>query len=184
MATLQKANMFDFYSRPCGRGDRWRLISSVDSWKFLLTPLREGRPGMMPPHRSYLDFYSRPCGRGDQDDFIQHLRCPPYFYSRPCGRGDLDVRQIVAAVTISTHAPAGGATALRRIRKMVRDIFLLTPLREGRLRAPSHTRKSGAFLLTPLREGRLLCPVNRPVRSDFYSRPCGRGDILPGASAA
>ncbi len=36
-----------------------------------------------------------------------------------------------AAVTISTHAPAGGATLKRSIRQFP-EVFLLTPLREGR----------------------------------------------------
>ncbi len=32
------------------------------------------------------------------------------------------------------------------------------------------------FLLTPLREGRLTNASNRKYRNHFYSRPCGRGD--------
>ena len=57
-------------------------------------------------------FYSRPCGRGDQLEYPRR-HCAVYFYSRPCGRGDL-VRIGVADVIgdISTHAPAGGATAI------------------------------------------------------------------------
>ena len=58
---------------------------------FLLTPLREGRPAYVPvPPVSRLYFYSRPCGRGDQH--------------RPHQRG--------LGTDISTHAPAGGATAI------------------------------------------------------------------------
>ena len=55
---------------------------------------------------------------------------------------------------ISTHAPAGGAT---RNAGLIRDgdLFLLTPLREGRQRA----------------RGRLSEYLH------FYSRPCGRGDV-------
>ena len=83
-------------------------------------------------------------------------------------------------ITISTHAPAGGAT--RSQKSAPSDaIFLLTPLREGRLESAitgvakttisTHAPAGGAtvafamartvqspFLLTPLREGR---------RSDF-----------------
>ena len=55
-----------------------------------------------------------------------------HFYSRPCGRGDLD----------------------RVLAVLSKSLFLLTPLREGRLYA------SGSL----------------PGSSDFYSRPCGRGD--------
>ena len=33
------------------------------------------------------------------------------FYSRPCGRGDTEaIIKIAETLTISTHAPAGGAT--------------------------------------------------------------------------
>ena len=59
--------------------------------KFLLTPLREGRPVRQLPARPVLrHFYSRPCGRGDdywKADFLYEM--------------------------ISTHAPAGGATRRR-----------------------------------------------------------------------
>ena len=57
------------------------------------------------------------------------------------------------------------------------DVFLLTPLREGRPCAHLCSPPELLFLLTPLREGR---PHGRPQRgaenTDFYSRPCGRGD--------
>ena len=82
---------------------------------FLLTPLREGRPAHQcqgVPYTPY--FYSRPCGRGD----LPVLRLSGlsfwHFYSRPCGRGD-SVPQMLGGdevKEISTHAPAGGATAI------------------------------------------------------------------------
>ena len=79
------------------------------------------------------------------------------FYSRPCGRGDGCCR----------------ASLPRSVT------FLLTPLREGRPRAIGSTWRSRQFLLTPLREGR---PVEArhflAVDLHFYSRPCGRGDLL------
>ena len=63
-----------------------------------------------------------------------------------------------AVSTISTHAPAGGATG------------------GGREDHPQILR----FLLTPLREGRLdIQAVKRVAVRDFYSRPCGRGDPAP-----
>ena len=43
-----------------------------------------------------------------------------------CRAGD-DKRE-----TISTHAPAGGATAIASARCQLVSLFLLTPLREGR----------------------------------------------------
>ena len=35
-----------FYSRPCGRGDKSQLVELEKQHKFLLTPLREGRPSL------------------------------------------------------------------------------------------------------------------------------------------
>ncbi len=101
------------------------------------------------------------------------------FYSRPCGRGDLKLARFVrSCVSISTHAPAGGATKSSAASAMS-AIFLLTPLREGRQTVrdillvsadiSTHAPAGGAtrssrcrkrlnpFLLTPLREGRLGC---------------------------
>ena len=125
-------------------------------------------------------------------------------------------------VSISTHAPAGGATSAAFKRRLNIRLFLLTPLREGRLQSSATACRGTIFLLTPLREGRprrlfssaktssisthapaggatgramygviksefisthapaggatlrWRC-VCRP-RSNFYSRPCGRGD--------
>ena len=79
-----------------------------------------------------------------------------HFYSRPCGRGDLHICGEGRPCRISTHAPAGGATAPAppRLRGLW-ALFLLTPLREGR-----HDRR----------------PVCQACLRNFYSRPCGRGD--------
>ena len=123
-----------FYSRPCGRGDaRLRMLLCFLP-QFLLTPLREGRRG----HGGHdingaAYFYSRPCGRGDVDRLAEVVH-EPNFYSRPCGRGD--------------------EAARRRINERIE--FLLTPLREGRLRWPAAGQCRSFY---------------------FYSRPCGRGDV-------
>ena len=104
-------------------------------------------------------------------------RCSPHFYSRPCGRGDTESTRSLIASSISTHAPAGGATPhengrphcrysflltpLREGRPLLRHfvvtfciVFLLTPLREGRHTAGTYPTSGFTFLLTPLREGR------------------------------
>ena len=62
---------------------------------------------------------------------------------------------------------------------MLRDLFLLTPLREGRRCCRSLPRPTAyPFLLTPLREGRRDKWLQNDQRNIyFYSRPCGRGDI-------
>ena len=126
---------------------------------FLLTPLREGRPAC----RTYTTppavyFYSRPCGRGDLPGQPGRRQLSGHFYSRPCGRGDsLRASVLAAGASISTHAPAGGAT---------RFCF--------RFFGSSHL-----FLLTPLREGRQQSRLPSPCWCRyFYSRPCGRGDRL------
>ena len=56
--------------------------------------------------------------------------------------------------------------------------FLLTPLREGRRVERYQVRFRCGFLLTPLREGRppIVLALSR-IGNDFYSRPCGRGDV-------
>ena len=60
---------------------------------------------------------------------------------------------------------------------LVLDVFLLTPLREGRHDIPRAPDSPAGFLLTPLREGRLLRSEAAAYRfMNFYSRPCGRGD--------
>ncbi len=104
-----------------------------------------------------------------------HVRKLDYFYSRPCGRGDVRGNLKIALVNISTHAPAGGATA-RASRLAVGAIFLLTPLREGRRGRMKRLRLFLLFLLTPLREGRRHTVASLSIIINFYSRPCGRGD--------
>ena len=77
------------------------------------------------------------------------------FYSRPCGRGDTGPRpRITWQTSISTHAPAGGATMIGRSCAKCRASFLLTPLREGRPISHTEGEAITLFLLTPLREGR------------------------------
>ena len=189
------------------------LLTPLTRPLFLLTPLREGRPcGLRRLFVLRLDFYSRPCGRGDVPGTGEVLPAL-YFYSRPCGRGDPagtpDAPQLgrlflltplregrpVARVRwlnlqsisthapaggatqhpgkqresgrISTHAPAGGATGDCTVRAIAKA-FLLTPLREGRRAGQAAARAGQAFLLTPLREGRRFtrnvipntCPIS------------------------
>ena len=104
----------NFYSRPYARGDFRRVqYSRVDvlisthaptrgatstptsavhgTCRFLLTPLREGRP----------------CRCVD-------LIAERYFYSRPYARGDTSIARACARKRISTHAPTRGATEILR----------------------------------------------------------------------
>ena len=75
-----------------------------------------------------------PAGGATQDSYVRCMG-KKHFYSRPCGRGDVMVAQPVKPSTsISTHAPAGGATPVL-FQNQGNPLFLLTPLREGRLQA-------------------------------------------------
>ena len=146
--------------------------------KFLLTPLREGRPSRRPTcNTSTAYFYSRPCGRGDKYALVTHSH----------------------VIAISTHAPAGGATTVTPFWLRWLSLFLLTPLREGRRirnwnkAAPSaistHAPAGGAtgtnwyqaqhsYISTHAPAGGATMRGPRFWRTSryFYSRPCGRGD--------
>ena len=129
-------------------------------------------------------FYSRPCGRGDDGKFHipitqQEFLLTPLREGRravavdgtdylktisthaPAGGATCGLRVLCDHGHISTHAPAGGATRRSLTIPAFRLLFLLTPLREGRR---DFELLSGSkyltFLLTPLREGRLSRPDN------------------------
>ena len=132
--TVYVDHVDDFYSRPCGRGDRDRA----------------------PEGKHVQHFYSRPCGRGDwgysfkRPEYHQFLLTPLREGRQGVGVGYL------GGIGISTHAPAGGATAT----------------------AGTYPTSGFTFLLTPLREGRRFDSRKEARRyDDFYSRPCGRGDV-------
>ena len=173
----------NFYSRPCGRGDDLRPVFFRRAKYFYSRPCGRGDGDRRRYPEPHVNFYSRPCGRGDSKP-SPAARPRKYFYSRPCGRGDRAVLKSVTKYTISTHAPAGGATlsgyscrpdrasnfysrpcgrgdAINGEPLSSATAFLLTPLREGRPGAWQSNGTRRKFLLTPLREGRHLrysCP--------------------------
>ena len=121
-----------FYSRPCGRGDAQTAGVSAVSTYFYSRPCGRGDGRILLRIGKLENFYSRPCGRGDC-----YIRCcggfRRYFYSRPCGRGDFThCENSPRRRDISTHAPAGGATKSQLVEMEKQHKFLLTPLREGR----------------------------------------------------
>ena len=79
---------------------------------------------------------------------------------------------------ISTHAPAGGATALSDLVDAVREISTHAPAGGATSQRRSRGIRRAGFLLTPLREGRLFRVYRCPYCGNFYSRPCGRGDNI------
>ena len=87
-------NLRDFYSRPCGRGDLARPDNTRRDLRFLLTPLREGRPITSASWSGRKLFLLTPLREGR--------------------RAAADAAVLPAA--ISTHAPAGGATRSWRAR--------------------------------------------------------------------
>ena len=122
---------------------------------FLLTPLREGRHSCRASsYRVCRNFYSRPCGRGDNNSDLLARRCRISTHA-PAGGATRAMYGVIKSEFISTHAPAGGATGDVDAAGGYADRFLLTPLREGRPEPVRRVKSSG----------------------DFYSRPCGRGDL-------
>ena len=98
------------------------------------------------------------------------------FLLTPLREGRLDGLCDLAYVpSISTHAPAGGATSASS-RSVMRRGFLLTPLREGRQTHTPHTATSGNFYSRPCGRGDARDDAQREAHAHFYSRPCGRGD--------
>ena len=145
----------NFYSRPCGRGDRGK------PYPFPTCKISTHAPAGGATTRTLPS-----CAAGLTD-----------FYSRPCGRGDAQlVGNDMAAALISTHAPAGGATRTGLDVQFIRHISTHAPA-GGATDTAAFYRRTAVFLLTPLREGRpsaLFC--SRQIPFYFYSRPCGRGD--------
>ena len=145
---------------------------------FLLTPLREGRPGDQALcHWHLFYFYSRPCGRGDVFSFSRRKACSDHFYSRPCGRGDVlrSMAQLRAADFYSR--PCGRGDEIQLCSRYVLVDFYSRPCGRGDTTITWTKMETKSFLLTPLREGR---PKGGKLMQDcchFYSRPCGRGDI-------
>ena len=104
--------MVNFYSRPCGRGD---FIPEF-YYKIVYISTHAPAGGATLPSSSFrtsrANFYSRPCGRGDlYACVIASTRS--IFLLTPLreGRPDPDAG-VEHLLSISTHAPAGGATAI------------------------------------------------------------------------
>ena len=83
------------------------------------------------------------------------------------------------STSISTHAPAGGATRLLPRSDEHRGNFYSRPCGRGDPTRCCRAENLSLFLLTPLREGRLTMSDSLKKLQDFYSRPCGRGDCVP-----
>ena len=102
------------------------------------------------------EFLLTPLREGRRVERYQvRFRCG--FLLTPLREGRLDdfLKFFAEKVQISTHAPAGGATECGRSA-------------DARLRISTHAPAGGATVIaTP----------NAAVLANFYSRPCGRGDL-------
>ena len=97
---------------PAGGATLRTSASVCPSARFLLTPLREGRRSRNRRSSARTVFLLTPLREG-RHICAWEVCYADSFYSRPCGRGDpRRPRSDVLAVGISTHAPAGGATAI------------------------------------------------------------------------
>ena len=148
--------ILDFYSRPCGRGDKDH--------------------GRLPPG-SAGDFYSRPCGRGDQTASVAKLGYQPISTHAPAGGATTLLCVLAHPATISTHAPAGGATNCAPTKE-VQEFVISTHAPAGGATI-SMTKESAAFAISTHAPaggatGFLFAFITGG--EDFYSRPCGRGD--------
>ena len=172
--------MQNFYSRPCGRGDRGEYGAYNNyTGNFYSRPCGRGdgiRTGAASTMAS--DFYSRPCGRGDKGRSCRRDRSGDISTHAPAGGATSSALKAYKKIIISTHAPAGGATSRLYESVMEDNTFLLTPLREGRLFA--HHIQSDIVLISthaPAGGATINPPLAVSRRSYFYSRPCGRGDV-------
>ena len=123
---------------------------------FLLTPLREGRPAILPTILAPPMIISTHAPAGGATPLLRQylgtgiFLLTPLREGRPCHR-----RQYVARRNISTHAPAGGATMSIWTRFSNLQDFYSRPCGRG-------DSANGSSI---------------SLRKNFYSRPCGRGDL-------
>ena len=152
------------------------------SSKFLLTPLREGRHSPRTSKNSTATyFYSRPCGRGDIKTVV-NIYCETSISTHaPAGGATKGANEmIIDLILISTHAPAGGATQDSYVRCMGKKHFYSRPCGRGDVMVAQPVKPSTSISThAPAGGATRLLPRSDEHRGNFYSRPCGRGD--PGA---
>ena len=167
---------FDFYSRPCGRGDK--LAASASRLRIISThaPAGGATVGRGAVRIQLYNFYSRPCGRGDtavsadEPSTAQFLLTPLRegrrmvydnrnghfnFYSRPCGRGDARALFWHGKYKYFYSRPCGRGDV-----KMILES-------ESKIIISTHAPAGGATN---------LIIIMSSAFDYFYSRPCGRGD--------
>ena len=168
--------------------------------KFLLTPLREGRHAAALPGGGRRHKISTHAPAGGATFPVAAMQADAVYISThapaggataqeahdmgyvlisthaPAGGATRRATEQCHSNRISTHAPAGGATAASRITIASLTLFLLTPLREGRHHVHGGCRGRSYFYSRPCGRGDLIRVNIAAELADFYSRPCGRGD--------
>ena len=150
--------------------------------KFLLTPLREGRLGEPARRNGAYNFYSRPCGRGDRTAGDK-IRIGTRFLLTPLreGRLECELKELLKN-KISTHAPAGGATARLQRPSTASRISTHAPAGGATLSLVGGALPRQHFYSRPCGRGDRPVARVRWLNIHFYSRPCGRGDAIPPAA--
>ena len=189
-----------FYSRPCGRGDFHGF--PVIPWDFVISTHAPAGGATLPlPQRRRLCCISThaPAGgatfaamtactvlvcisthapAGGATEAIMAFTATATFLLTPLREGRPYLRcERICDAFISTHAPAGGATNLLYVNYHKLAISTHAPAGGATLQTAAITQKRNTFLLTPLREGRRDPRRRMSRRRNFYSRPCGRGDV-------
>ena len=153
-----------------GSGAEWKFLLTplregrrciADIWytgilRFLLTPLREGRPGVPiePVSEKYISTHA-PAGGATRNAFRAAQRQLISTHAPAGGATSRDLYSVLACAAISTHAPAGGATGTSASSESPQMLI------------STHAPAGGAT-------GPDRC--ESIFERDFYSRPCGRGD--------
>ena len=120
---------------------------------FLLTPLREGRR-KRPTQNPYPSrFLLTPLREGRRVPDRLLVALDSISTHAPAGGATCPRRRGLHILDISTHAPAGGATIVMLERYEYDGISTHAPAGGATIRAES-AENAAEFLLTPLREGR------------------------------
>ena len=159
------------------RGATSMIASHGGDFLFQFTPLREGRRAFCSCVTITFLFQFTPLREGRRSGIVTLRGITNDFNSRPSARGDHHLQKNFGQHLISIHAPPRGATSM--IASHGGDfLFQFTPLREGRRRTITRSRRQCQFQFTPLREGRLSASHCDRARRIFQFTPLREGRPL------
>ena len=171
---------------PLREGRQNSRIRYAVASSFLLTPLREGRLVCMSDwKRFFCTFLLTPLREGRHPRLCHARLVRAISTHAPAGGATyFRLTDDQAKKLISTHAPAGGATERALQEAEGKSYFYSRPCGRGDNTRKQKRCRSSVFLLTPLREGRLFCPSsgNRASRyPHFPPRPAHWSAVQPDA---